>query len=346
MDNDSAQQYRKIANCLQRDRKVRALPAHIQQGWTLLLMSPRLWSMGVYTGTASSLATEGFRWLSVEQMTDALDVLQRAGLVLVDDANSLIWNYLRYNPAYSPNHVRSWGSIIRRELAECPLRDALVSAIEGHATERGELFRRAFVSSFAGLLLRSEAPPEVLPPAPPEAPPEGLPEGLRDTQITDHNRSTDGSQNTVRACARAHSEAPPEGLARTDTHTDTDERRASRSDTRSPKDVRKDGALPTRRRRPWIAFEALRIALSVPQDLHDEFLSAMATPDERALLRFYADTEARYDEQTVGEGPFKFWRREFAAWQGTSSPVTAPAEDPAKRAARLTLLRRSRMATS
>jgi hypothetical protein len=80
--------------------------------------------------------------------------------------------------------------------------------------------------------------------------------------------------------------------------------------------------------------------------LHDEFLSAMATPDERALLRFYADTEARYDEQTVGEGAFKFWRREFAAWQGSSSPVAAPAEDPAKRAARLSVIRRSRFATS
>jgi hypothetical protein len=80
------------------------------------------------------------------------------------------------------------------------------------------------------------------------------------------------------------------------------------------------GASPAKKFSPNLAHKARRDGLSVPQFLHAELLSKLATPDERALLAWYVATEAAYDGKAIGETALQFWRARFAEWQGTTGP--------------------------
>jgi hypothetical protein len=86
------------------------------------------------------------------------------------------------------------------------------------------------------------------------------------------------------------------------------------------------GALPTRRRKLVMAWEGRREGLGVPADLHVEFLAGMGTPDERALLAWYAETEAVWQGRAIGETCWQFWRARFAEWVGVT-PKAKPADD-------------------
>lgn len=108
------------------------------------------------------------------------------------------------------------------------------------------------------------------------------------------------------------------------------------------------GALPTQRRQKHCAWEATRRGLSVPQFLHEELLSKMATPDEAALLRWYASTEAAFTGRDIGEDALAFWRSRFREWRGTTSqPVAAaPMQTREEAAAELRRIEADRVAAA
>jgi hypothetical protein len=76
------------------------------------------------------------------------------------------------------------------------------------------------------------------------------------------------------------------------------------------------GAMPTRKRNPSMEWEGQREGLGVPTKLHTDLLSRMGTPDERALLAWYAETERAWQGKAVGETCWQFWNARFAEWQG------------------------------
>ena len=67
-----------------------------------------------------------------------------------------------------------------------------------------------------------------------------------------------------------------------------------------------------------MAWAGSRKGLRVPQELHEEFLSKMAPPDEAMLRAWYADIERAWRDRRVGETCWKFWNARFAEWQGTT----------------------------
>jgi hypothetical protein len=78
------------------------------------------------------------------------------------------------------------------------------------------------------------------------------------------------------------------------------------------------GAMPTRRRSAALAWEGTRDGLGVPHKLHRDLLSKMATPDEAALLAWYAETEREWNGRAIGDTTFQFWEARFREWQGTT----------------------------
>jgi hypothetical protein len=86
------------------------------------------------------------------------------------------------------------------------------------------------------------------------------------------------------------------------------------------------GPSPARAHSPNNAHQARRKGLSVPQFLHDELLSKLATPDEPALFAWYAETERTYDGKAVGETNLQFWRKRFEEWQGATDKAK-PADE-------------------
>lgn len=97
------------------------------------------------------------------------------------------------------------------------------------------------------------------------------------------------------------------------------------------------GPSPARRLSPANAYQASRKGLSVPQFLHEELLSKMATADEPALFAWYVATERDYDGRAIGETALKFWRARFEEWQGATprAAAAAPALDDAAIAAQV-----------
>lgn len=131
-----------------------------------------------------------------------------------------------------------------------------------------------------------------------------------------HSRDTGGTAASSRA-TRTDSTPTPTPCVSSGDDTDT------RAEV-VPFD-RDFGAMPTQRRQRHCAWEGQRRGLSVPQFLHEELLSKMATPDEAALLRWYADTERAYQGRDIGEEALAFWRARFREWRGTTSSPTAAA---------------------
>jgi hypothetical protein len=76
------------------------------------------------------------------------------------------------------------------------------------------------------------------------------------------------------------------------------------------------GAMPTRKRNPAMAWEGQREGLGVPDKLHRDLLSRLGTPDEAALLAWYAETERVWQGRAVGETCWQFWNARFTEWQG------------------------------
>jgi hypothetical protein len=76
------------------------------------------------------------------------------------------------------------------------------------------------------------------------------------------------------------------------------------------------GAMPTRKRNPAMAWEGQREGLGVPDKLHRDLLSRLGTPDEAALLAWYAETERAWQGRAVGETCWQFWNARFTEWQG------------------------------
>lgn len=85
-------------------------------------------------------------------------------------------------------------------------------------------------------------------------------------------------------------------------------------------DVTAWGPTPARSHSPANAWQGTRKGLSVPQFLHDELVSRMATPDDAALRAWYAETERAFNGRAIGETNLQFWRARFAEWQGTTGP--------------------------
>jgi uncharacterized protein YdaU (DUF1376 family) len=84
-------------------------------------------------------------------------------------------------------------------------------------------------------------------------------------------------------------------------------------------DVTAWGPTPARSHSPANAWQGTRKGLSVPQFLHDELVSRMATPDDAALRAWYAETERAFNGRAIGETNLQFWRARFAEWQGVTT---------------------------
>lgn len=91
------------------------------------------------------------------------------------------------------------------------------------------------------------------------------------------------------------------------------------------------GAMPTRRRNPAMAWEGQREGLGVPAKLHADLLSRMATPDERVLFAWYAETERAWQGKAVGATCWQFWNARFGEWQGLDAARAALTPAPTKR---------------
>jgi hypothetical protein len=141
----------------------------------------------------------------------------------------------------------------------------------------------------------------------------------RDMAVMDAYVTAKSQRDTsVPSCARATPTPTPTELT-TDSESESVVARAPLADE-------KWGALPTRRRKLVMAWEGRREGLGVPADLHVEFLAGMGTPDERALLAWYAETEGAWQGRAIGETCWQFWRARFAEWVGVT-PKAKPADD-------------------
>ena len=336
--------YRRVSVALQRDRKVLELSPTGQQLWLLLLISPRLMSFGAYAGSPYSLMTDGLgaRWFpeGVGQARHIVGELERAGLIEIGEGTIWVPRYLRYNPAGSTNHVRSWAPLVA-QLPESDLRDRIVASIAAHCRARGGPFAAAFVEKFGNGVPKGvpngvsngvpDGVPNGVPDGVPKGVPKGLPKGLPNQQ---KNRRTEEQKNQNARARFVKDARAPENRP----NNNNDDEQPPTTTTTIPTS-NAWGATPTRPPAGRMAWDAKREALSIPHRLHRELLSRMAQPDERALRAWYAETEAAWDGREVPD-VFVFWRARFNERQDADGGTAADSDAVqlarinAKRAAR------------
>ena len=336
--------YRTIAVRIWQDDKWRELSDDGRLVLYMLLTHRDTNRLGVFVGRAATLAVDWPGDWETDRMSRALDELVRADMLRVDVRRGIIWirNFLKYHPPHNPNIVRSW--IRDADDVQGTLRTAVLDAAESVVRELGSASLTAFRTAFPERVSNDSGTTPKLSGNDSET----IREPSR-KQDQDQDQELKETKDTHRARVRENDsgiipESFPESSA-VNSATNDEQTTTKTTNGRAPVDGKPWGEFPTRRRRAGMAWEAIRPGLSVPQHLHDELLSRMGSPDEDKLRRFYVETEKRFEGLDIPDDIHAHYRREFKIWIGTSA-AAAPSEDPVKRAARLTMLRRSRIVTS
>lgn len=319
--------YRKVDTRIWNDAKFARL-GYARLAFLFLLTHPHQTSIGAMRATVGGLADE-IGW-SREAFAGALGALERADMLRVDPLAHLVWlpNFLKYNGPENPNVAKGFATAFA-SLPESPLRAQVGQAVEA-ACSASDAMLDAFWAGMAaefGADARAMLNPSGTvsegvgngfgtvagPSRNPEPEPEPLPEPDPHTHTApEADPPADDATARARAVDPSDDRPRPTG-ARPASNTGISTAGASW------------GAIPTRNRKAHCAYESA-IGLDVPAVLHSELLAKacnaypeMAPRDVEAwLLEWYAQTDAAYVGQAVGDDAFRFRRARFRETFGTT----------------------------